>query len=220
VNPLLMMIVYAVVFSIVMRIKIPNYPEFLLTGLLGWNMFASAVQSSIGVIIRQSNLVKKIYFPREILPLSVVGGSLINYIFSLVILVPLLLLTGYYPTISWAYLPLIILVELLATVGFSLMFSAINVFLRDFEHIMGIIMMLWFYLTPVIYALNMVPKKLMLIFELNPVTYAIVSIQDILYYHRSIQWNLFMYGLSMSLLIFIIGIKVFSVLSTGFAEEV
>ena len=97
-NPLLLLLVYMLVFSTVMRIKLTNYAVYLFIGLLAWNVFANSVQSASSVIVRQASMVKKIYFPRAILPLAIVGGSVMNYLFSLAILIPLLLLFGYYPS--------------------------------------------------------------------------------------------------------------------------
>ncbi len=220
VNPLLMLIVYTLVFSLVMRIKLPHYSAFLFIGLLGWNMFAAAAQSSSSVVLRQASMVKKIYFPREILPLSVVGGSMFNYIFSLVILLPYLAVTGYFPSVIWLYLPLILLVETIMTAGFSLIFSAVNVYFRDLEHMLGIFIMAWFYVTPVVYPITMIPHKYAQLFKLNPVTDIIVSFQDVLYYHQPMQWKMFFYGTIFSIVLLVVGWQLFAKLSKRFAEEV
>lgn len=220
INPLLTLVVYSLVFSFVMRIKLPHYSAFLFIGLLGWNLFSSAILSSTSVIVRQAPLVKKIYFPREILPLSVVGGAVMNYIFSLVILIPYLLISGYMPNIHWVYFPLILILEIILTSGFSLLFSALNVYMRDLEHVLGIFIMLWMYLTPVVYPLSMVPHAYAQAFKLNPVTDVIYSYQDIFYYDKPVHWKLFVYGYVISMVIFSIGWTVFRRLSRRFAEEV
>lgn len=220
INPLLMLIVYSIVFSIIMRINMNHYSVFLFIGLLGWNMFATAVQSSSGVIIRQSSMVNKIYFPREILPLSVVGGSVFNYILSLVVLIPVLFLYGYWPTWLWLFFPLILLVGALMTAGFSLIFSALNVYFRDFEHMLGIFIMLWFYLTPIVYPISLIPKGYVNLIKLNPVVSVVLSLQDIFYYHQPLRWRLFLYGSIFAVIIFITGWKLFDRLSRRFAEEV
>ena len=220
VNPLLSLLVYTLVFSVIMRIKLAHYAVFLFVGLLGWNMFSTAALSSTSVIVRQASLVKKIYFPREILPLSVVGGSVINYLFSLVILIPFLVFSGYTPNIYWLYLPLIVLLEAVVTAGFSLLFAALNVYFRDLEHMLGIFMMLWMYLTPVVYTLSMLPPAFQQFFKLNPIADAIISYQDIFYYGQPVRWKLFVYGWVLSILVFALGWQVFNRLSRRFAEEV
>lgn len=220
ISPLLTLIVYDLVFSTIMHVKIPHFAVFLFIGLLGWNMFATAVQSSTGVIVRQSSLVKKIYFPREILPLSVVGGSVINYLLSLLILFPFMMLSGFVPSWLWAYMPAIVLMEAILTAGFSLMFAAINVYLRDLEHMLGVFLLMWFYLTPVVYSLSMIPHKYAELFKFNPVSAAIISYQDILYFNEPVHWKLFLYGYAVSIIIFLLGMRIFGKLNRRFAEEV
>jgi ABC-2 type transport system permease protein len=219
-NPLLMLIVYTLVFSTVMKIRMNNYSVFLFIGLLAWNMFATTVQSASGVIVRQSSLVNKIYFPRLVLPLSVAGGSLLNYFFSLVILIPYLLIKGYYPSLAWIYFPISILFLMLVSSGLAMLASAITVYFRDLEHIIGILMQLLFYLTPIVYSLDMVSSRLRQVFKLNPVADVILSLQSMFYYRESPHWKLFVYGGIISVLIFIVGWKVFIRLSRRFAEEV
>lgn len=219
-NPLLMLVVYSLVFSTIMRVSMPHYPAFLFIGLLAWNLFATSVQSAVGVINRQGSMVKKIYFPREILPLAIVVSSAINYIFSLAILVPFLIISGLEPSWTWLFVPLILVVECIAAAGFALLFSSINVYLRDVEHVLGIFLMAWFYVTPVVYSLKMIPQKYIELFKINPVADFVVSFQDALYYHQMLRWKLFLYGIVISVAVLYFGWKVFNRLSRRFAEEV
>ncbi|MFX4303566.1 ABC transporter permease [Alicyclobacillus tolerans] len=219
-NPLLMLLVYSAVFSLIMRSNIPHYAAFLFIGLLAWNLFSTSLSSASGVIVRQASLVKKIYFPREILPLAIVASSVINYIFSLAILIPFLILSGIYPSWSWFMLPLVLMFEAIATAGFALLFSSINVYLRDVEHVLNIFLMAWFYVTPVVYSLSMIPHKYAEFFKLNPITDFVVSFQGILYYHQPLRWKLFAYAVLFSLIILGIGWMVFNKLNRRFAEEV
>ncbi len=220
INPLLMLLVYTFVFSKIMKVVMPHYPTFMFIGLLAWNLFASGVQSSSSVIVRQGSLVKKIYFPREILPLSVVGGSVINYAFSLVILIPFLLVSGFYPTFYWFYIPIILLMETILTVGLALLFASLTVYLRDLEHMLNIFMMLWFYFTPVVYSLSMLPGRMSVIFKFNPVADAVLAFQSVLYYNQSPHWKLFVYGCFVSIVLLLLGWSIFNRLSRRFAEEV
>lgn len=219
-NPLLTLIVYSIVFSNVMRIRIPHYSAFLLIGILSWNMFASAVQASAGVVVRQAGLVKKIYFPRQVLPLAVVGGSVMNYLFSCVILLPFLVAEGYYPTISWLWLIPLTLCEAVMAAGFALLVSAANVYLRDVEHVLSIVLMLWFYITPIVYTPSMIPGRLSEFFKLNPLSGCILGFQSVLYYHSPLHWKLELYSMSFAVVVFVIGWFVFSWLSKRFAEEI
>ena len=219
-NPLLLLLVYMLVFSTVMRIKLTNYAVYLFIGLLAWNVFANSVQSASSVIVRQASMVKKIYFPRAILPLAIVGGSVMNYLFSLAILIPLLLLFGYYPSFSWLWLVVILLIETLFTAGVALIVSSVNVYFRDVEHVLSIFMMMWFYITPVVYPITMVPHRLGQLFKLNPMTDLIYSFQSIFYYQQPMHWKLFVYAIFVSIIVFVIGWRVFQRLSRRFAEEV
>lgn len=220
VNPLLMLLVYSTVFSTVLRFNIPHYVVFLFIGLLSWNLFSTSLQSSASVIIRQSSLVKKIYFPRAILPISVVGGSVINYVLSMVILIPFLLISGFPATLLWFNIPLVLLAEVLFTSGLAMLFAVANVFFRDLEHMLGIILMAWFYITPVFYSMNMIPREYRAIYYWNPMSEITLYFQGIFYYHdahalRSLPWFLLVACAAM-----VVGWVVFNRFSRRFAEEV
>ncbi|MFS0555796.1 ABC transporter permease [Brevibacillus sp. 179-C9.3 HS] len=219
-NPLLMLLVYSILFKYVMKMNLENYTAFLFIGLLPWFLFNQSIQSSAGVIIRNAGLVKKIYFPKEILPISVIIGGLINYLFSFIILVPLLLISNI--QLSWIVLwfPVILLVTLIFSLALSLLISSLNVYFRDLEHIMGIILMAWFYMTPVIYPEDMIPNDLKTAFSYNPMKVIVQSYQDIFYYNQVPNLlGLAVVGI-ISLLIMIIGFYVFFKLSKNFAEEI
>ncbi len=220
VNPILTLIVYSLVYSFVLRINMKNYSAFLFIGLLAWNLFATSLQSSSRVILGQAAMVKKIYFPREILPLSVVGGAVINYLISQVVLIPFLLLSGLHPNVDWTYWPLILLIEVVMTVGFSLLVSILNVYFRDLEHMLNIFLMLWFYVTPIFYAITLIPSPYSFLFRLNPLTTPIMSLQDIFYYEHGVRWKLLLYGSAFALCIFSLGWRVFGLLNRRLAEEV
>lgn len=220
VNPLLMLLVFTFIFTELMKSTIPHYSLFMFIGLLAWNLFAASVQSSSSVIVRQGSIVKKLYFPREILPLSVVGGSVINYLLSLVILVPFLLFSGYYPTLNWFYLPLILLLETILSIGLALLLSALTVYFRDIEHMLGTILMLWFYLTPVVYSSSILSPRVAQLLKLNPMTDVVLAFHSTLYYNQSPHWKLFVYGFVVSIAILVFGWWLFLRLNRRFAEEV
>jgi ABC-2 type transport system permease protein len=220
INPLLILFVYYVVFTMVMKVRLSNYAMFLFIGILSWNMMSSGILSSISIITRQSGLIKKIYFPRVILPLSVVSASMINYLFSLIVLIPLLLVAKLYPNINWIYLPVVFLIQMLIASGISLLLSSINVFIRDVEHVMGIIFMLLFYLTPIVYTLNMVPLNYHLLIKLNPFSDVVLADQSIFYYGQPPHWKMLIYSFIISILVFSLGYTLFLKLNRKFAEEI
>jgi lipopolysaccharide transport system permease protein len=219
-NPLLTLLVYTLVYSFILRMNIPHYSAFLLVGLLAWNLFSASVQASSRVILSQASIVKKIYFPREVLPLSVVGASLINYLFSLAILFPYLFINGIHLHWTWVAFPVILLIELLQITGLSLIVAAVNVYLRDVEHVLNILMMILFYLTPIFYSLQLIPKHYQVFFKLNPMASVIIDMQNILFYGQAIPWKLTLYGGVLSILLFTTGWVVFARLNVRLAEEV
>ena len=220
INPFLQLVVYSVVFSTIMRMGIKNFPMFLFVVLLPWIFFANSTQEATGLIVNNSNIIKKVYFPREILPLASVSAGLINMVLSFFIAFVALFLFHIPLTMSIIALPLVIAIEFIFTLGVSLLIAAANVYFRDIEHIWGILVMAWFYLTPIVYPINMVPAQYLKYLFLNPMVTFTEAYRDILYY------GVFPYlpGLGiltvMSILVLIFGYMVFNHLSKGFAEQV
>jgi lipopolysaccharide transport system permease protein len=220
VNPLIMLIIYGVVFSNVMRIDIENYYLFVFIGLLPWIYFQSSIQVSASSIITNANLVKKIYFPREILTLSIVIGALINYLLGLVILLIALLVMGVELSMYMMLFPLILLIQTLLTYGLALLVSSLNVFFRDLEHILGLLLMGLFYFTPIIYPADMIPDKYLVYFNLNPLKPILQAYHDIFYYKQLPDIGSLMLILLISIVVFYFGWTVFNKLNKRFAEEV
>lgn len=166
-NPLLQMAVLSVVFTLIVRIDVINYPLFLFAGLLPWTFFAQSLAAGTESLASNRELIKKAVFPREILPLSAIGANLANLLLSFLILLPaLLVLTSVSAKIL--LLPAVILLHLALTVGIVLIASSLDIYYRDVSFIMQALTLAWFYLTPVIYPLSMVPSGFALIFGLNP----------------------------------------------------
>lgn len=219
VNPLLQLTVYTIVFKNILKVEIPNFALYLFVGLLPWLFFSSSVLGSSTNIISNANLIKKIYFPRHLLPLSLVLGSMINYIFGLIILIPVLLFNGI--GISWTilYLPLIMALQFIFLLGLSFLLSSLNVYFRDLQHIMEVIVMVWFYLTPVFYTVEIVPDYLKNILVFNPMANFINAYRDSLFYQKIIPLDNLLDLVYVSLVTLIIGFFVFNKLEKGFAEE-
>ncbi|HIP96606.1 MAG TPA: ABC transporter permease, partial [Anaerolineae bacterium] len=183
VNPLLMMGVFTVVFTVLMPKDIPKYPVFILCALLPWNFFSSAVINSIGSITDNAHLIKKVYFPREVLPLSTVLSNLVNFLLALIVLFAVLFAFRVRLTIWALLLPAIILIQVVFTLGLSLILSALNVFYRDTGIIMETVMLAWFFLTPIFYRMeDLVPRYARLMYWINPMASIISSYRVILYH--------------------------------------
>ena len=167
INPLMQLAIYALIFPYLMRVQEKNYAMFMFVALLPWIFFSTSLQSSTECIVENYNLVKKIYFPRQVLPLSVATGGLVNYIYGLLVVLAGLLIAQINVTVYILYLPLILLILYVAVSGFCLMLSALNVYVRDLEHIVNIVTMAWFYATPIVYPFDMLPQWLQNILVFN-----------------------------------------------------
>lgn len=220
-NPLLSLVVYTLVFSIIMRAKIPqhSFSIYLFTGLLPWLYFANTIQQSTILMHNNSNLIKKIYFPRLVLPISLVATNLVNLLLSSIILLVALIIEGV--SISWVlvYIPLLLLLLTFFILSITLLLSALTVYFRDIEHIMTIVTMAWFYVTPIVYAPNLYPSNVYRIFMINPLMPLITGFQDVLLYNTQPNtWGL-AYVFLISDVLFIVGYFVFDKLQRRFAEE-
>lgn len=220
-NPLLMMLVFTFIFSFVFRAGVKNFPIFFLVGFLPWNFFSMSLSRGSGSIIDSANLIKKVYFPREIIPLSIIFANLVNFLLELVVLFVFLLVYGYN---FFLYLPLllfVIVLQVLMSAGFSLALASLTVYFRDLQQIIGILLMVWFYGTPIIYPMEMVPTAAQsLIKYINPMTSIIFLYREALYNLQFPSAKLTLYAVFASLIIFTLGYALFSKLSMSFAKEV
>lgn len=219
-NPLLQLAVYTVVFSAIMRSGIEDYYLFLFVALIPWIFFSSSLTGGASCIFSQKELVKKIYFPREVLPIAHVTCQLVNMLLSFVVVFAVLVMSGKGISVgALAYLPLVIFVEYLLALGIAFITSALTVYLRDLEHILIIIAMAWQFLTPVMYGVDMVPDNFRMIFMVNPMTPVIVAFRDILYYRQPPHVSTLLHACALGAVLLIIGWFIFSVLKRHFAEE-
>lgn len=219
VNPLLQLMIYTIVFSTIMRINVDKFYIYLFVALIPWMFFTSSVQGGATSILAGKDLIKKIYFPRLIMPLAVVNSAFMNMLFSMVIVFLALIISGIGLSKYIFLLPIIMILEYLLALGLALIFSALNVFFRDLEHILGIVIMGWFYLTPIVYTVDMIPEKYLGVFYLNPMTSIIMAYRDILYYKQMPQFEILGQIFLWSLGFILIGYLVFQKLQKRFAEE-
>lgn len=220
VNPLLQLVVYTLVFSVIMKNNIEKYYIYLFVGLVPWIFFSTSVTSGSSSILASKDMVKKIYFPREVLPISVVTSNFVNMLFCFVIIFAALLVSGIgVKPVTLLYLPVIMLVEYLLSLGFALISSALTVYFRDLEYILGIISMAWMYVTPVLYPTDMVPDNYMWILKVNPMTPIIVAYRDILYYKQAPELATLLQAFILGVAFCIIGHFIFGKLQKGFVEE-
>ncbi|MCM1082010.1 MAG: ABC transporter permease [Clostridium sp.] len=219
-NPLLQLAVYTIVFSTIMRAGIEDYYLFLFVALIPWIFFSSSVSGGASCIISQKELVKKIYFPREILPIAHVTCQLVNMFFSFIVVFAVLLISGKGVSfIAMLYLPIVVVAEYLLAISIAMVVSAVTVYFRDLEHILVILMMAWQFLSPVMYSVDMIPEKLRPIFSINPMSPIIIAYRDILYYKQVPAIGTLLYGCIISVVVLVIGWFAFGRLKRRFAEE-
>lgn len=181
INPLMMMGIYSLVFSIYMRVDVPNYALFLFCGLLPWTWFSTSINNTAGAIAGNSNLIKKVYFPLEILPTVGVTTNLVNFLLSLPVLFGFMLFFNVPFTPYLLFLPVLVLIQFVITLGMALILSTLNAFFRDVEQLLGPLMLVWFYSTPIIYPASMIPESFKFMFYFNPMAPLMASYQSIFY---------------------------------------
>jgi lipopolysaccharide transport system permease protein len=187
-KPLLLALVFAFALNYVLRIKDPGgapFVLFLLSALFPWTWFQSSIQFSAASFSNNAPLLKKVYFPRFVLPLSAVTSKLFHFVLSIPILVVLLLAWDYVPGPQWLLgFPLLVAIQFLMLAGLALLVASFNVFLRDLEHLVEVLMMLWLYLTPIIYPLSAVEARLGKVVYLNPMASLIQAWRDLFLYDQ------------------------------------
>uniref|UniRef100_N2A6A6 ABC-2 type transporter transmembrane domain-containing protein n=1 Tax=Eubacterium plexicaudatum ASF492 TaxID=1235802 RepID=N2A6A6_9FIRM len=175
-NPLFQLMVYTMVFSVIMKSGIKDYYLFLFVALIPWIFFGTSLTGGASCILTQQDMVKKIYFPREVLPISYVTSQFINMLLSFLVIFTVLLFAGYsLNPPALLCLPVIMTVEYVLALGLTMVTSAVTVYLRDMEYILGIISMAWQFLTPVMYSLDQVPEEVKCFFDesYDPYNYSV-----------------------------------------------
>lgn len=219
-NPLLQLAVYTMVFSTIMRAGIEDYYLFLFVALIPWIFFSTSLSGGASCILAQQDMVKKIYFPREVLPVSYVTSQFVNMLLSFIVIFLVLAFAGY-PLKAEALLclPLIMAVEYVLALGFTMVMSAVTVYIRDLEYILGILTMAWQFLTPILYAIDQVPKEVRWIFWINPMTYVITAYRDILYYGKTPRLETLASAAATGIVMLFAGWFLFHRLQRRFVEE-
>ncbi len=236
-NPLLYLAVFSLVFSYFLRSQVPNFAVFLMSGLLVWNFFSSATQAATGSVVGAANLVKKVRFPRMVLPLASVGFAAVHFALQLAVLFAFLLVLyrdAFGPQL-WLLLPALAVALAFAT-GMSLLVSGLNVRYRDVGHLLEIALTAWFWITPIIYPLTMVTDRLtgaaLWTYMLNPMAAVVAAMQRAIYRHATVDgvpvlpdagYGFYLRWLGVAavvtLAVLAVGLVTFRRLEADFAEE-
>lgn len=219
VSPLLMTLVYAIVFPLILKSNQPHYTTFIVIAIIPWNWFTYSILQGTNTLLVNGGIIKKVYFPREILPISIVTSGLINFLISCIIIAMFLLCSGIGFSIYLIYLPIIVIIQYLLQLGIVLITSSIDVYIRDAEYIINFFIQMIFYGTPVLYSIEMFPEKYRWILRLNPMSTIIESYRNIFYYKTTPDLKMVGFVFIASVVVFIFGVLVFKKLEKGFAEE-
>lgn len=214
-NPLAMIVVYTVIFAQVMRTKMPGtdsafaYSIYLCAGILTWGLFAEITSRAQGVFLEHANLIKKINFPRICLPLIVVLNALLNFAIIFGLFSVFLVISNNFP--GWPFLAIIpvLIVQVLLAIGLGMILGVLNVFFRDVGQFFGIFIQFWFWLTPVVYPVTILPERIRALLLANPMAAIIAAYQTILVNHQWPQWRSLMLPLLLSILLCMLGMHLF-----------
>ena len=224
-NPLAQMLVMSFAFSIILRIptnasaNIP-YSVFLFVGLLPWTLFANSLTSSCSALVGASSLITKIYFPRTILVLATTMAKIIDFLFALSILTIYMFYYQIPVTINILWVIPIFLIQQIFTLGLSLFFSAANLLYRDIQYLLSLILVLWMYITPVIYPADIVPQQYRLIFQLNPMAVIINAYRQTLLGGGVPNYTSLLIALFLAILFLLFGLSYFKSREKIFADNI
>lgn len=222
IQPLSMMLLFTFIFSVVLKYKVSNYPHvlFFYSGLLPWTFFSNSVNSSISSLVNHRNLITKIYFPREILPMSGVAVSFIDFCIAFGIYLILMFFYGIPFSVNFLWFFPLLLILIIFTISLSLLFSAVNVYYRDVKLLSGFLLQLWFFATPVFYSVDKVSMKWKLILFLNPMTFIVENTRRAILEGRGIVlWQL-VFELAVVAIFYIISRAVFISLERKMADVI
>lgn len=218
-NPLLQIVVYAVIFSLILKNEQEHYPIFLCCGLIPWTFFSAAINKAAFTFIENGNIIKKVYFPREIIPISVVTGETVNFLISTIIILGFVIFGGMGISKYILLYPLILVTQYLVILAIAFIISSVCVYLRDLQHFIGIALQLLFYAAPIVYAPSSIPDEYQWILKYNPMTYIINAYRDIFYNQTMIEIKPILAVLVLAIIGCIIGYVIFYKLQKGFAEQ-
>jgi len=218
-NPLLQIIVYALVFQLILKNPQENYAIFICCGLIPWTFFSSAISRSAFTMVENGNIIKKVYFPREILPISIVTSEAVNFLISTIIIIAFVIFGGLGISKYIIFYPLVLLAQYLLLIAIGLIVSSISVYVRDLQHLIGVALQLLFYATPIVYAADTIPENFRWILNFNPMTYIITAYRDMFYNQEMIDIVPLLLLIAGSIIACIIGYLIFNKLQKGFAEQ-
>ncbi len=235
-NPLASMVIFTVVFSFFLKVKPPpgnpsgltGFAFFLMPGLLAWNFLSNGINGSMGALLGNANLIKKVYFPREVLVAANIASWVVALLIEMLVLAVAVIIAGGM-VLPWL-LPLLVImaIQTVFVLGIGLILSVLNVFFRDVQHLINIVLQLWFYATPIVYPITVVPEKANLLglsvpvrslYGLNPMVRFVDAYRDVLYNLRFPPLTDMLFIVGMAVVALGLGVVAFSRLEPKLAEE-
>ena len=226
INPIIMLLIYLYVFSAILKVKfgqngsLTDFALYLFCGMLPWLAFQETVIRSTNSIVENANLIKKFMFPSKILTVYLSISSLVNELIGLVVLIIAINLITHKISYFILFLPVIIIFQLTFTMGLGWIFACVNVFFRDTAHLIGVIMMVWMFLTPIFYPESMIPQKFHLIIKINPMAYLVRAYRDILLNEKLPHISDILIFMAISIIVFFGGYYLFSKTQHQFSDVV
>lgn len=223
-NPLAMVLVYALILSQIMTAKLPEvatqyaYPVYILSGVIGWTLFAEVLGRCLNVFIDNGNLLKKMSFPKLALPLVVVGSGLVNFVLLFITMFIVFGFLGHLPYHALQWLPLLVLLTIGLAVGIGLFFGVLNVFMRDIGQVLNVVLQFWFWLTPIVYMLTIVPEEFHWIMMLNPMTGITMGYHNVFLYDKAPDFGLLIYPSVFAIVSLVLAMVMFKKASEEMAD--
>ena len=218
-NPLLQITVYAIVFPLILRNTQENYVIFVCCGLIPWTFFATAINRASFTMVENGNILKKVYFPREILPISIVTSEAVNFLISTIIIILFVIFGGLGITKYIILYPIVLIAQYILLIAISLIVSVVTVYFRDLQHLIGVALQLLFYAAPVVYSPENIPEQYSWILKYNPMTYIINAYRDIFYTQKMVNLKSLAVLIIGSIIACVIGYMIFNKLQKGIAEQ-
>ncbi|GIW64571.1 MAG: transport permease protein [Patescibacteria group bacterium] len=221
-NPLFQLLVLSFVFSTIFRVSSYNVPYiiFLIIGLLPWNFFTQSLSSSANALVSNASLITKIYFPREILIYATIIAKAVDFFYSVLIAIFFFIFYKISVNLAILWVIPIFIIQLFFTAGLSLIISSFNLFYRDIQYLLNLIIQIWFYLTPIIYPVEQFPEKYRFIFSLNPMSVIINGYRQVILGGKAPNLNSMMVAAVFSIVFFGIAYLIFKKQEGEFADYV
>ena len=209
ISPLLIMLVISFVFTKIMSMPIKNFPLFCLSAILPWFFFANAIMDSNSAFSANAQMVRQFSLPAEFMPVSSVLSNFLTFIIGLFFMIIIFLIANIKIAGVLAFLPLVLFSHLLFTIGLSLLLATINVFFKDLSHLLSVILMFWFWMTPIFYSADMIPSDYRFVMSLNPMAIFTTLYRDILFYGQVSNLYLFVAAFLIGIISLTVGWAVF-----------